>query len=303
MTLAQIRHFLSILEAGTYLEASFSLHCSQSALTKSIQKLEQELGVILFNRSTRPLALTREGEIFYPYAQQIDQLYQQMGEDLTRSKADTVCALNVGMIYFGRNNPLSAVMGSFLKEHPEYQLTITEGTSTPLLTDLAHHNLDICFISRMYLADHPLKAVCGELEEHSLFLSYYYVVVGKDHPLAGMRSLDYKDLQNQKLIVPQNQMDVYACAMEQAFQLNGASYRPYMHLTNIQSIINMVSSGVGVSILSEAVLGDSPNLVRIPLRHPLVRDTRLVVHRDRRPGLTRFVRYFQQAFSTPEESC
>ncbi|WP_180029135.1 LysR family transcriptional regulator, partial [Acinetobacter sp. YH16032] len=71
--LKSLMAFISVVEQGSFTKASEKLHLTRSAVSKMISKLEVQLGVVLFNRDTRHLALTEEGSIFYEHSQRAVQ--------------------------------------------------------------------------------------------------------------------------------------------------------------------------------------------------------------------------------------
>ena len=77
MTFEQLECFIYAVQENTFFDAAEALHITQSSLSKQIKKMEQELGIQLFDRSKRSAVLTQAGEFFYPEAQKLSLQYQQ----------------------------------------------------------------------------------------------------------------------------------------------------------------------------------------------------------------------------------
>ena len=77
MDIDYIHEFVVLADTGNYMEAADKLFLTQSSLTRHIQKLEADLGVLLFDRSTRHIELNKYGNLFMPYARQISQLQKE----------------------------------------------------------------------------------------------------------------------------------------------------------------------------------------------------------------------------------
>lgn len=136
MDIQYIREFVTLTRHGNYMVAAEELYISQSSLSKHIMALEKELGLHLFNRTTRKVSLTQFGKLFLPYAQQIIDADTEF-----RNKA---AALNMG----GKDTIQFGVLPAFLSYHvhdaildfkqrfPQFPILLVEGTNETLLNNL-----------------------------------------------------------------------------------------------------------------------------------------------------------------------
>lgn len=106
LELDQVRHVLAVVKYRTFLEASFQLNRSQSSLSKSIRRLEEELGISIFERTTRRVELTPAGRDFVAYAEQMMVCYEGMLHAMEQHRSNGKRSLRVGSIYFGLHNRL-----------------------------------------------------------------------------------------------------------------------------------------------------------------------------------------------------
>ena len=140
MELDQVRHVLAVVKYRTFLEASFQLNRSQSSLSKSIRRLEEELGISIFERTTRRVELTPAGRDFVAYAEQMMVCYEGMLHAMEQHRSNGKRSLRVGSIYFGLHNRLAPLVANFSKLHPSMEIEIRESTTTPLLQREQYRN-------------------------------------------------------------------------------------------------------------------------------------------------------------------
>ena len=279
MDMEQIRHVLAVVEYHTFLEASLQLNRSQSSLSKSIRRLEEELRISIFERTTRRVALTPAGRDFVAYAQQMTDCYEGMLQSAEHHRNNGKRTLRVGSIYFGLNNRLAPLVANFSKLHPSMEIEIRESTTTPLLQDLHKGELDVVFVSSMYPEGQERSnfSQYSEYRSYSCFREAYQIVVSRDHPFAGRRQLTYEDLGDQSFIVTDRTMDVYHRSIQKAFNAHKVPLHIAMYCTTVRSVLHMVSQNVGIAMLSPLVIEESDDLCIIPLKDALLRDTQMVI--------------------------
>ncbi len=284
MDMEQLKSILAVIRCGTFLDAAEELHCAQSTVSKNIRRLEQELGVQIFERTTRRVILTPAGEDIAAFAKKILGDYEGMLQAAEYHRNANPRELRIGSIYFGKDNLLVPVVADFMKLHPSLTVTMEESTTTPLLASLRANQLDIVFISSMYLRDgvHLNFSSDESLKAFSFSADPYYVIVSRKHPLAQRDSLDYPDLEGQSLITTDRTMDVYHEAVRKTFDTYGVHIHVATQCTNIRSVLHMVTQNIGIAILSRLVVEETDDLVMIPLVNPLIRDTQMVIRRRKR---------------------
>jgi len=279
MDMEQIRCVLAVVRYKTFLEASFQLNRSQSSVSKSIRRLEEELGIPLFARTTRKVELTAAGEDFVAYAQQMNNAYECILNSVQRHLQNGQSHLRIGSILFGGNNRITPLVARFVRLHPTMEIAMQEGTTTPLIQALRTREIDVAFVSSMYReGGHSPFAEDPEFRTFSCFRDPYNVIVSRNHPLAGRNRLTYADLAELPFITTEKGMDVYHNAVSRAFGDHGITLKPAMYCGNIRSVLYMVSQNLGFALLSTVVI-DRPDsdLCLIPLEDTLIRDTQMVV--------------------------
>ena len=252
---------------------------SQSSLSKSIRRLEEELGISIFERTTRRVELTPAGRDFVTYAEQMMVCYEGMLHAMEQHRSNGKRSLRVGSIYFGLHNRLAPLVANFSKLHPSMEIAIRESTTTPLLQDLHKGELDVVFVSSMYPegAERANFSQYPEYRSHSCFRESYQIGVSRDHPFAGRSQLTYEDLADQPFIMTDRTMDVYHRAVQKAFDAHRVPLHIAMYCTTVRSVLHMVSQNMGIAMLSPLVIEESDDLCIIPLKDALLRDTQMVI--------------------------
>ena len=283
MDMDQIKCVEAVDRYKTFLEASFHLDRSQSSVSKSIRRLEEELGVILFDRTTRRVELTPAGRDFLEYGRQILLCYEGILHSVQEHRTQAFGHLRIGNIYFGTNSRLDPLVAKFAKQYPSIEIDMREGMTTPLIQSLRAKELDVVFVSSMYLqTDEPeIFSANPEYRSYSCFRDPYYVVLSREHPLADREVLDYEDLKGEAFIATDRTMDVYHRAMARAFELYGVPFSISMYCNTVRQVLYMVTQNMGITVLSELVIEQSESLRVIPMKNPLIRDTQMVILNQR----------------------
>ena len=194
MTLQQLYYAITISEMGSFNKASEVLYIAQPSLTSSIQELEKELGITVFNRSARGVTLTNDGEEFIQYARQVvqqyDRLLEKYGKTATLKKKFGISTQHY-----------SFAVKSFVEmvkqfDTEEYEFAIRETKTREVIDDVSSGKSEI---GLLYLSDFNRKAIekllrANSLEFHHLINCDAYVYLWKGHPLAHQKSIRFKEL-------------------------------------------------------------------------------------------------------------
>lgn len=300
MDIDQIKCVMAVVREGTFLEASFSLNRSQSSVSKEIRKLEIELGCTLFVRTSRHVHLTPEGEEFVLYGQKILDAHQELLTAIGRHRIPENSRLRIGTIYFGKNNRLAPVIAGFVQQNPAVEISMQDGTTTPLVEALRNKELDAVFVSSMYAAteqEHTFSSD-SQFRTFSCFRDPYCVVVNRDHPFANRKSLTVPELDGQAFILLDSSMDVYDRAIHRLFEYYDVQVHTSVRCTSVRSALHMVSHGLGIAILSRLVVEDSDSLKIIPLEGGLIRDTQMLILNQPQPlHIESFWQFIRKEFS------
>lgn len=184
MELDQLRYFLQIAEVESFTQASQSLGVSQPALSRSIQRLEEELGQPVFERKAKSLALTDAGTLLLARAQQILSLVEDTKAEISDdgfSGRIRIGAIPTIAPYF-----LPDLLRQFSEEFPKASLLIQEETTDKLLKSCAQSEVDIALLAL------PISAKYLDIEE--LFEEELLLVLPPHHTLANRAKISLTDV-------------------------------------------------------------------------------------------------------------
>lgn len=184
MELRQLRHFLAVVDQGSFTAAAQMLGISQQAVSKSVAALEDELGVRLFERDTRLVSLSRFGEMLLAHARNIDAEAQQFRRHLEDAVGVRSGRLTIGAGLTAATYILPIVTRRLLARRPNLRVTVRDGSAATLIPMLLRGELDatLCVLAK------PLEdsLICQEV----LFQEQLRVIVGAGHPLAQAGTID-----------------------------------------------------------------------------------------------------------------
>lgn len=188
---SEIEYFIMVAECLNFTTASSRLFISQPGLSKVISRLESKLGIQLFERSTRKVAITKAGEFFYSiskkYITQCRALAEQSISTAETGKL-TICFAN-----FVDLNHMPSYMKLFQVKHPFIRVCSFVLNAEELLSDIDLMKVDIGVISSY--------AITGRSYRSLLIAKYpLRVILWKDHPLAKFKKIRMRDLMNEQFV-------------------------------------------------------------------------------------------------------
>lgn len=194
MTIEQLHYFYAISEHKTFSATALELNMTQSALSKQIAKLEQELGILLFDRSHRQITLTNEGKELLKDAKAILGKYQLMLEHVIDMKEQQHHTLKIAMLPIFSQYDFAFKLHQFQKQYPHIQVTIDEIEERDLEHKLDYHDYDLYI-----LRGHHNQL--SHYQQKLLYQDNLVAVVSKHHPLTMYHTLSLQELKNEKLLL------------------------------------------------------------------------------------------------------
>jgi len=186
MKLTQLDDFVAIVEHGSLRSAARQLGMPQPALTRSVRALEKELGVVLFERQPRGMALTGLGRLFHRRASAVIHEVRRARDELAQSQGQAEGTVVVGLSIMPHIGMLPRVLPQFRSRYPKVRLRVIEGLFPDLEESLRNGAVDV------YIGAAPRMAPAPGLVSEILFRNTRAVVCRKGHPLA--RATRLKDL-------------------------------------------------------------------------------------------------------------
>lgn len=184
MELDQLRYFLRVAERGNFTRAAEDLMISQPALSRSIQKLEEELGQPVFERMSRSVSLTDAGTLLQARAQRVLSILEDTKAEITddgKSGRIRVGAIPTIAPFF-----LPDILRQFAKEFPRATVIVQENTTDNLIASCTQGEIDLAIVVL------PIPAKYLEVEE--LFEEELFLVLPLEHPLVEKRTIRLSDV-------------------------------------------------------------------------------------------------------------
>ncbi|GBR44586.1 LysR family transcriptional regulator [Neokomagataea thailandica] len=283
--LRHLRAMIAIAEEGNLTLAAERLGIQQPPLTRLLRKVEQELGVILFERHARGMRLTPAGRTLLDGAYDIVDRLDEAVRDVGRVMRGESGELAVGFTNSAMCHPsLPAVLGDFRQRWPDVDVSLTEGNSSQLLGALRDERVDVAFV-RASIPD------ASDIVVEQLFDEPMVVAVPVHHRLAqgvcegGIR---LGELEGEDFILYQSQYNngLYRTIVDAC---HGAGFAPNIRQKGPQlmAALNLVAGGLGLSIVPQSMQEHHPVQIRyLPLskKTPLTASLYLVFRSVRMHG-------------------
>jgi DNA-binding transcriptional LysR family regulator len=145
MEIYQLRTFLAVARAGHLTRAAEQLHITQPAVSKQVKALEEELGVLLFDRMPSGMALTKAGEVLLPQAERTLFSAMELLNSAKRMQGEVAGAVRLGTIIDPESIKLGSLLGAVLQYYPLLQVKLQHGISGGVLQQLQAGELDAGF--------------------------------------------------------------------------------------------------------------------------------------------------------------
>ena len=194
MTLTQLKYVITIADTHSMNEAARTLFISQPSLSQAVRELEEEIGIILFNRSNRGVKITPEGEEFLGYARQVTEQCRLL-EDRYIEKKNSKKRFSVSMQHY--TFAVKAFV-EMVKQFgmDEYEFAVHETKTYEVIENVKNFRSEIGIL---YLNDFNRAVLTklfqeSELEFHAIIDCGIYVYMWKGHPLAGKEEIALKEL-------------------------------------------------------------------------------------------------------------
>lgn len=288
MEIHQLQYVLAVSKHNSFTRAAEEIKVSQSSLSQQINKLENELGINLFLRTTRSVHLTSAGKDFVIHASRIVSELQETRQNMLEYVSIEKGHLSVGVLPTIVYYHFPSLLASFQKNYPGVKISLLESQCEDLLHMLHTSEIDAAILSQTR-AD-------SDIIFYPMFVDRLVVVTSKNHPLSLCQSVTLNDLKNEEFIVPPENSGHYQ-DFHAACQTAGFEPVIAMSCPQVQTILALVEEELGITVLSSyGTRVKSPNLTVIPLLPTIHRKIVLAVRKntDISPALKVFVNYTSQ---------
>jgi LysR family transcriptional regulator, benzoate and cis,cis-muconate-responsive activator of ben and cat genes len=287
MELRHLRYFVAIGEELNFTRAAERLRIAQPPLSQQIRQLEEELGVTLLQRNSRPLRLTEAGELLLARARALLADFEVAVADVRRIGRGQAGKLNVGFVGSAMFAGLPDMIGAYREQYPDVELALDEMLAAEIADALQRRRIDVGFTRP------PLLPESG-VAQRVILEEPYVAALPRAHPLAASRAIALSELSDEAFVLyPARPEPSVTGLIIAACQAAGFTPRLAQEVLHLQTAIGLVAAGVGVSLVPEAVARaqGSRGVSYVPLTPPAVIGPLAIAWReeDVSPALQRFL--------------
>jgi LysR family transcriptional regulator, hydrogen peroxide-inducible genes activator len=247
MTLNELRYIVAVSQESNFRRAAERVFISQPALSLAIQKLEEELGVQIFERSRTAVSMTPIGELIVIQAQRALEEVAQIKEIASQGKDQLTGTLRIGVIYTVGPYLLPELIPVLKRIAPHMPLEMEENQTANLETQLANGRLDVIIIAMPFGG--PGIATLPLYDED------FNVVVPLDHPWAKKKQIKTVELSTEKILLL-NSGHCFSNQVREACSEFNSAIGEIQQGNSLETIRNMVASGLGITVLPVSANSD-----------------------------------------------
>ncbi len=261
MDIRSLRCFQTVAREANFTRAAEKLHLAQPAVSMSIKRLEDQLGLTLFHRNERRITLTDEGERLLRHADKILQAVADAELEMQELTGLTRGQVRVGIPSMLGSYYLPELLMGFRHSYPDLQLSVVEGGTTHIRRLIVQGDLDIGIVVDGGEAD--------ELERVHLLQVETLACVSPDHPLAQQPSISYEAFLDEELVLFKEGF-FHRQVTEQLARDYHVTPKISFETNLIPLIQSVVRHGFGISALLRPAIDDARDLIGIPFDDPLL---------------------------------
>lgn len=263
MDIKQLRFFEEICREKSFSRASEKLHISQPALSKAIHLLEEEIGLRLLDRSTRHLAITKEGMIIRRHAQKILRGTEDLKEEAEDIKLHKKGSFTFGLPPVIGSSFFPAIIADFHTVYPEAEMQIVEEGSKIMEQSLLEGKIDVG------VAILPVNH--SQFEAIPIIDRRILAVASNNHPLASRKHLTMNDVKEERFLMFQQGFSLYDHVREACIQ---SGFEPAIlhESTQWDFLFECAMAGLGIAFLPETVVrkAQTENIAILDIDDPLL---------------------------------
>jgi LysR family hydrogen peroxide-inducible transcriptional activator len=262
MDVLQLRYFVAVARAGSFVRAAEEERIAQPSLSQQIKKLEESLGVSLFDRLGRGLKLSPYGERLLPEAQAILAKLEAARRGIEALRSDDSGQLTVGVIPTLLPYAMVEPLAAFQSKYPAIRLTLREDKTENLIDLLRRAELDVALLAL------PIKQeeiVCSELFREPLLAA-----VPPGHRLASAEKIQLSSLGLERMLL----LREGHCLRDDVLTACNKAKAQFHHVfesDHLESILRLVSAGFGVSLVPGRALKGRSDACYVPFEPKAVR--------------------------------
>lgn len=264
MTLQQLEYVMAVYRCKHFAKAAEYCNVTQPTLSSMIQKLEDELGIKIFDRSKQPIHPTAAGQLVIERAWNILVRAKHLKEIVEEERKSITGTFNVAILPTIAPYLLPRFLPQLMNEYPEMDIRVTEMKTEDIHKALKHGDIDAAILAKLDGQD--------DFKMHQLYVEKFFVYVSKNDNLFNKQNIRTTDLSGEFLWL----LDEGHCFRDQLVKFchlkSAVKSKKAYNLGSIETFMRIVESGKGVTFIPELALQQftdvQKELVR-PFAHPI----------------------------------
>lgn len=275
--------FLKIAELNNFSQAAEKLGYSQSAITVQVQQLEKELGVKLFDRMSKGVALTKEGQQFRFYANEMVRLSIEATSSIKSSsenpdKNTIIGTLRIGSIESISTAILPDLLAKFHEVCPKVNIIVHTKARDVLISEALSNSIDLFFTFENKRTIQKMKRICLGANPIVFVAPVNHSVLCSDSVISLEELITYPFLLTE-------QKESYRSELDKLLAVRDLEINPIMELSNTETILHLVEENIGLSFVpffsAERFLkGNKVSVVPVEME-PLKMEVQLFYHNNK----------------------
>ncbi len=250
MTIIQLEYLLAVANCGSFSQAAEHCFVTQPSLSMQVKSLEEELGVVLLDRSKKPVVPTEAGEVVLEQVRETLRSFNYIREAVHELKGETAGKLRLGVIPTIAPYLMHRFMPTFVKEYPKVELEISEMKTADIVEALKRDQLDAALVA---------GGTCGEgIQEYDLFNDRFWLYVSPENPLFERSNVRIEDIDLKDLVI----LSAGNCMRDQIIELCQAKRQMPSHFSfesgSLETLMRIVDCTQALTIIPEMAIDFIP---------------------------------------------
>ncbi|WP_078411976.1 LysR family transcriptional regulator [Priestia abyssalis] len=253
----QFEYFQTLARMQHVTRAAEALSITQSALSRSIARFEDEIGVPLFERQGRSIRLNQYGHIFLKSVDAMMKEFNKGKQEIQDLLEPEQGQVSLGFLHTLSTNLIPDLIASFRTDYPKINFRLGQGPSHTILEQLQRGELDLCLIAPMEMKP--------PIQWQQLWCEELFAIVPKHHKFAGYESITLEEMADESFIHLKKGYSL-RLTIEQLFKEAGITPKITFEGEEADTVAGLVAAGLGVSILPDLKGVDQSKLSQIRIR-------------------------------------
>jgi DNA-binding transcriptional LysR family regulator len=241
----RLKSYCLVVETRSFSRAAQAKHMTQSAMSRLVKNLENEMGVKLLHREGKVVVPTPEGRLFYEQAKKILEEYAKIRRDLAMTSGEVKTTLRLGASAIAALYLCPQVIYDFSKAHPGVRIDLSVAGSEHILRDVHDGRIDLGIIEG--------NAAGYRVSAEAVAEDEIVIIAPEDHHLAKKKTLTAQDLASEWFILPHRDSALWGFVNDYVRDagINAKKLKVRMTVGSPELIVQMVQAGLGIGVASK----------------------------------------------------